>query len=194
MSPDHWPYRAEFVRQVDLPDTRAGVLLVSQIKDFQLWSKFSTFDHLLQVVAWSRRFAANARGCERKAIQQLTTMEMDSTRTLLLSISQKISYSSVLDTLSKGKGMPLSNPLFSLHPLLGDDGLIHVGDRLQQSSLDSSSIHPIVLDHRSPIVKLILCQLHHAGPSTMMALLAEINFIPGAKKLCKSISRSGVTC
>ena len=63
-------------------------------------------------------------------------MEMDSTQTLLLGISQKISYSSVLDTLSKGKGLPQSNPLFSLHPLLGDDGLIRVGGRLQQSSLD----------------------------------------------------------
>ena len=71
-------------------------------------------------------------------------MEMDSVRTMLLGISQKISYSSVLDTLSKGTGLPLSNPFFSLHPLLGDNGLIRVGGRLEQSSLDSN---PIVLDH-----------------------------------------------
>ena len=68
----------------------------------------------------------------------------DSARTLLLGISQKISYSSVLDTLSKGKDLPLFNPLFSLHPLLDDNGLIRVRGRLQQSSLDLSSIHSIV--------------------------------------------------
>ena len=93
--------------------------------------------------------------------------------------------------------MPLSNPLFSLRPLLDDDGLIRDGGRLQHSSLDSSSIHLIVLDHHSPIIKLMLCQLHcdahHAGLSTMMALLVESYFVPGAKKLCKSISRSCVT-
>ena len=38
------------------------------------------------------------------------------------------------------------------------------------------------------------CDAHHAEPSTMMALLAESYFIPVAKKLCKSISRSCVTC
>ena len=94
--------------------------------------------------------------------------------------------------------MPLSNPLFSLHSLLGDDGLICDGGRLQQSSPDSSSIHSIVLDHHSSIVKLMLCQLHcnahHARLSTMIALLVENYFIPGAKKLCNSISRSCVTC
>ena len=53
-------------------------------------------------------------------------MEMDSAHTLLLGISQKISYPSELNTLSTGKALPLSNPLLSLHPLLGDNGLIHV--------------------------------------------------------------------
>ena len=64
LSPDHWLYRAEFVRQVDLPDTRAGILLVSQMEYFHLWSKYSTFDCLLRVVAWCKMFAANARGHE----------------------------------------------------------------------------------------------------------------------------------
>ena len=55
LSLDHWPYRMEFVRQVDLPGTRADVLLESQIEDFQLWRKYSRFDRLLRVVAWCKR-------------------------------------------------------------------------------------------------------------------------------------------
>ena len=70
--------------------------------------------------------------------------------------------------------------------------------RLQRSDMDSSSIHPVVLDRCSPIVKLLVSQLHqdahHAGPSAMMSVLAENYYMSGAKILCKFISRKCVNC
>ena len=64
--------------------------------------------------------------------------------------------------------------------------------------MNSSSIHPIMLNGRSPIVKLLLSQLHqdahHAGPSAVMAVLAVNYYMPGAKKVSKFISRECVNC
>ena len=50
---------------------------------------------------------------------------MESARRSLLRISQEMSYPSEL--LSKGTFLPISNSLFSIHPLLGKKGLIRVG-------------------------------------------------------------------
>ena len=199
LPPDQWSGRVELEELMDLPEVKALILsTTTKMGKFNLWEKYSTFDRLLHVVAWCKRFAANVRGCERKDTQGLSSSEIESARRSLLRISQEMSNPSELETLSKGKALPISNSLFSIHPLLGKDGLVRVGGRLQRSDIDSSSMHPIVLDRRSPIVKPLVRQLHqdahHAEPSAMMAVLAENSYMPGAKKLCKFISRKCVNC
>ena len=52
---------------MELPEVGAFILsITTKMEKFNLWEKYSTFDRLLHVVAWRKRFAANARGRERK--------------------------------------------------------------------------------------------------------------------------------
>ena len=54
--------------------------------------------------------------------------------------------------------MSNSSSILSLQPLLGDDGLLRVGGRLQHVKTDNR--HPIILNQKYPLVKLIVTQLH----------------------------------
>ena len=97
---------------------------------FNIWEKYSTFDRLHCVVAWCKRFAASAQRRERKDTRSLSSSDMEPARRSLLRISQRMSYPSELETLSKGKALPISNSLLSIHPLLGKGNLIRVRGRL----------------------------------------------------------------
>lgn len=64
--------------------------------------------------------------------------------------------------------------------------------------MEYRSKHPIIMDRRSGLTSLIVCQVHllskHAGPATMLAILSETYFIPGVKRLTKSLSRNCILC
>ena len=56
-------------------------------------------------------------------------------------------------------------------------GLLRVKGRLNNADPDQINSHHIILDRKSPLVKLLLLQLHlksnQGGPTTMSALVAE---------------------
>ena len=58
-------------------------------------------------------------------------------------------------------------------------------------------MHPINLSQKYLVVKLLVEQLqdsHHAGPSTLLAILSETYHIPVVKRLVKKISQVCVLC
>ena len=146
------------------------------------------------MIAWCRRFTRNCQIKDREKSPRLTNEELNSARTSILAAIQRDSYASTLEVFHRDKLLPLSTSLFSLNPLLDKDGLLRVGGRLQNSEKSETSTHPIILDRHSPVVRLLLRQLHqkanHAGPTTLLALIAEEFYILGVKKLIRSISRS----
>ena len=87
------------------------------------------------------------------------------TRSSLLLDFEKESFSSTVATLWSGYHF-----LHLICALLG-------GSRLQNIHLNQTSFHPIILDRRSPLVRLLLRQFHisygHAVPTTLVALVTE---------------------
>ena len=59
-----------------------------------------------------------------------------------------------------------------MNPFLDSDGLIRVGGRLKQSSLEWSVVHPILLPRKGSITKLIVKWCHekaaHSGRNTKL--------------------------
>ena len=82
--------------------------------------------------------------------------------------------------------------------MLGQDGLMRVGGRLQRIDLKSGQQHPIILHHRDYLTQLICWQLHrdglHIRPSGLMGLICLDYSIVGAKQLAKTISRDCIKC
>ena len=153
LTPEHWPHQPNIEVRESLPEIRPIVNNI-QLKTSDLWERFSSFDNLLRVIAWCRRFTRNCQIKDREKSPRLTNEELNSARTSILAAIQRDSYASTLEVFQRGKLLLLSNSLFSLNPLLDNDGLLRVGGRLQNSERSETSTHPIILDRRSPVVRL----------------------------------------
>lgn len=130
--------------------------------------------------------------------RKLTDAELAASHKLLLHLSQNWSYPQDLEWLQKGKPVAHNSSLLSLSPLVGEDSLIWVRGRLEHSYLPYNTVHPVILDRKSRVTKLLVIQTHinykHAGPNVMMSVLAEEYHIVGIKQLMRETSRSCVTC
>ena len=155
--------------------------------DTSLWEKYSDLDRLVRTTAWCRRFLHNSlkKGDIREA--RLTSAELEDALNLLLHLSQQLSYAQELNQLQKGQPVANSSSLLLLCPLLGEEGLIRVGGRLENAELTFEAAHP---DKRSRITRLLVDQVHslskHAGPNTMLSILSEHYHIVGVKSMLRA--------
>ena len=192
--PDQWPLRADLTPIRELPELR-GIVMTISAEQQDLWAKYSSYKRLLRVCTWCLWFIHRIRD-KNEVSTQLTTKDLSETETRLLKLSQREYYLSEIDLLTKGKPVSNSSSILSLQPLLGDDGLLRVGGRLQHVKTDNR--HPIILKQKSPLVKLIVTQLHldngHVGPNTLLAIIAETYHITGVRRVVRSVSQSCVVC
>ncbi len=193
LSTGDWPRRPDINRDRELPEVKTFVMMVREDQPL-LWNRYSSLDRLLRITAWCLRW----RYRRKRTSLQLTTEEISAARLTLLKLSQGRAFPTTLDFIQKKEELPPKDPLLAFRPLLGKDGLLRVGGRLDNSGKDFSAAHPIILSRRCSLTKLLVEQVHqttgHAGPSTMLSVLADRFCIPGVKRLTKSISRQCVTC
>ena len=73
---------------------------------------------------------------------------------------------------------PKNSRLLPFHPIWDKDhSVIRVGGRINNSILSYSQSHPVILDGRHPITKLIILSEHlclmHAGPTLLLSSLNQ---------------------
>ena len=104
----------------------------------------------------------------------------------------------VFYTLQKGNVLSSSHSLSSMAPNLDPDGVLRVGGRLLKAQLSMDMTRPVLLSVKSHITQLLIQSIHatalHAGPSTVMAMMAQTYHIPSLKKYLKMLSRHCVLC
>ena len=102
-----------------------------------------------------------------------------------------------VETLQKGKPLPLSNSLCPLNPFLAD-GLLRVGGRLSQSQKDYQSRQPIILHGKHHLASLIIRSEHerlcHAGPKLTLGSLQDLYLIIGARRSVHKCTHQCITC
>ena len=111
---------------------------------------------------------------------------------------QQDSFNQQYQQIQDKKPLHLCDSLRKLYPFLDENGLLRVGGRLNRIDLPNGTKHPVLLHHKSPIVKMFCSQLHktagHPGPGTFLAILAECYYIIRGRKLAKGISKKCITC
>ena len=69
----------------------------------------------------------------------------------------------------------LKESIGCLNPYVGEDGLIRVGGRLQQSNLDEKVMHPVMLPKKGNLTEMIIGWCHQkAAHSRRNVTLIEI--------------------
>ena len=118
---------------------------------------------------------------------QLSTQELrDAEAYYWLMFSQDECFEKEIQAIRNGQGVSNSSSIFSLHPMVDPDGLLRIGGRLQNSQLSYSVRHPVILDGKHKIAKLIIRSEHlhllHAKLTLLAASLSSRYHIVGSRK------------
>ena len=88
--------------------------------------------------------------------------------------------------------------LLSLHPFIGENGLVRVGGRLKNALIPYSQKFPIILPSKHKLTELIIRDAHHkqlhAGTTALLATLREKYWILSARSVIRRILWKCVTC
>lgn len=180
--PSEWDDARPPLPLCDLPELRP-VSCAARVDEPEVewFNRFSSYDRMLRVVAYMRRFiAAGIRRVRRQpdhiAPTYLQKSELDSAAHVLEAESQRVHFIVLLHELSTGKHVS-SKPLARLAPFIDPDGVIRVGGRLRYSLLTYDCKHPILLSKRSHYAYLLCRRWHlvtcHAGPRVLTALISR---------------------
>ncbi|XP_026061422.1 uncharacterized protein LOC113045324 [Carassius auratus] len=153
------------------------------------FSQFKTLEELIESIALqgstdSNPTASDYRRAEISVLQQ----------------AQQECFPSDLEQLRTGKPLACNSRLRALAPELdGESQLIRVGGRLRHSPyLEPNNMHPIVLDPRHPITKLIIqncdSKLCHPGPERVFAELRRKYWVLRGREAIKRLQRECVQC
>ncbi|XP_008178571.1 uncharacterized protein LOC103307898 [Acyrthosiphon pisum] len=109
--------------------------------------------------------------------QYLVVSELRSAENILIKRTQADEFSLQLLAKRKQREIPKCSKLNRLHPLLRKDGPIVIGVRLENADLDENQIHPIVLQAKHKITRLIFEDHHqallHCGPQMLLAKVRQ---------------------
>ena len=161
---DAWPERrfesvqepSEEVKQVKW----VGLLWKDMDANIFHSTKYSSLAKLHRIVAYCFRFIRNARQpCHSQASGALKVSEMIAAKRTLLKRAQAESFSKEIAALEKGSPIPSRSRILKLNPRL-EDGLLVVGVRLNYAPIRHVTKHPIILDGKHDLSRLLVDEYH----------------------------------
>ena len=167
-----------------------------------LVDKFSSFNLYKRVTAWIIRFIHNCKSrvqTTQPKSGHLTTDELILAMNYWCSIIQRTHFPDELRILTtKSQKIPMSSKIYALNPFVDDQGILRVSGRQQRARFSYNSRHPIILDLRRPLTKLLIRSEHihllHGGSLLVSSSLFRNFHLLGGCRAIRSIVRSCVIC
>ena len=125
--------------------------------------------------------------------------ELDIPESKLIHLAQMESFPVELKTLTAGKPIKNSSKIATYSPFIGPAGIIRSAGRIVRLvNTEFDTKHPIILDARHTLVRLLARSLHHKhfhqGLDYMRSVLNMKYAILGLRRLLRSIENQCVTC
>ena len=166
-----------------------------------LLSRYSCWYGLRKGVAWILRFI-------RWLIQRkpnvgfkggLTPSELNEAERRIVIYTQTTHFSEEVKLVGAGKLIPRRSPVYRLDPIVGDDGVLRVGGRLEAAPVDTGSNHPAILPKDNHVGMLIVRDAHevqsrHSGSEHVLSLIRQQYWIVNGRTLVKRVLRQCVPC
>lgn len=171
---DNWPRKITLPNKEEIPEGRTKIqAFPSTSTPFMLLERFSSLQRLLRVVSYCLRFTWNCmmQG-EFRVNGNLTSDELEQVISCVVKLSQKDTFKTEIHDLKNNGFVSQKSKLLQLKPILDEKGIIRVGGRLTKSDLPYEARHPIILDNKCSLTKLIIIAEHerllHAGPQAVL--------------------------
>lgn len=210
-----WPKSSFSVEVKDVPDMKIKqISLITTIKNDDIISRFSSFNKLLHVVVYIYRFYNNVKvkirsrlpeGLTTEEISQnkfssgeLTIEEIERSKMVIVHLVQDLCFRPEIESLKISNTVVRGSKLSSLDPFLDEFGTLRVGGRLQKSSLNFESKHPIILPAKHHLTTLIIRYEHtrnlHAGPQLVLAAIRCQYWPLSGRRVVRNEIRKCVNC
>ena len=125
--------------------------------------------------------------------------ELDRAKLMLVGMAQESAFKEEHKSLRMGCPLKKESPLYKLDPFLDDNGLIRIGGRIRQTTLDDNLKFPYVLPPDHPVTTLVIRHFHdlthHQGRGmTCGEVRANGFWIVKLTKMVKSMIRKCIIC
>ena len=171
-------------------------------------NRISSWSKLLRVTAWVMRWIKIVRKRVNKTnveegsptqLHVLSVEELKAAEVVVIKGYQRKEFNEEFMVLDGHRNKKLRESIGSLNPYVGEDGLIRVGGRLQQSNLDEKVMHPVILPKKGKLTEMIIRWCHqktaHSGRNITLNEIRTSGYwvIQGNSAVKEMISRC-VTC
>ena len=163
-----FPPEERDVQQTLLPVIASNLPLLERISSYHL---------LVRIIAWILQFASNAIQRDKKDISPVLSLsKLQCAKEPWWKIAQNSAFWSETYSLESGKGLSLKSKIFPFHPYLDQQGILHIGDRLQRRVVSFTKPHPVLLPRSHRVTKHVIVAEHlcvlHAEPTLVSASLS----------------------
>lgn len=167
---------------------------VTTCQDDKLWTKFSSIQKLVRVVAYCRRFLTS----NKKRTTYLTSEEIAKALEICIKKFQQQAYSEEIEDIKKKGSVSKKSKLKALCPTIDSEGILRVGGRIENAQISENMRHPIIIPQQSHLAWLLVDEAHkktlHGGPTLLLSYLRTKYWIISAKNLVKLYVRKCVVC
>ena len=132
-------------------------------------SRISSCSKLLRVTTWVMRWIkivtkqVNKINVDDRSLTRLHVLsveELIAAEVVVIKGSQKMDFEEEFMVLDGHRNKKLKESVSCLNPYVGEDRLIRVGGRLQQSNLDKKVMHPVMLPKKGKLTEMIIRWYH----------------------------------
>ncbi|XP_035225389.1 uncharacterized protein LOC118197929 [Stegodyphus dumicola] len=160
-------------------------------------NRYSSLRKLYRVTSWILRFIYNLK-FKTKRCGELSTEELNEAEIIWTKTVQSEAFAEELSSLRQGKTISKTSSILELNPFLNNDGIMHVGGRLQKSRLSYLQRHPIIMPSKHHFVNLLVWDAHskvfHGGISETLIEIRERYWIIKGRQTVKNILRKCILC
>lgn len=193
-----WPKTTVFIPAEKLPEFKIVPPLVLISNENPEWyARFSSYDHMIRVVARMKRFIAR---CRRKIVSQesfLTRDDINLATMAVVGAAQQVAFSQLRQELANHQPVS-SKTLARLRPFVNSQNIICVGGRLSNSDLPDAQKFPILLPKSSHLSTLIVRHWHHVtchgGPRILCSLIGQQFWILSLRTLIRTVISKCTRC
>ena len=144
-----------------VPELRSTLTITASTADFISW--YSTYTKLLFVTGWILRFiqiAGIQDPNKRELLWNISGNDSQVAEQVLIRMQQDEEFPEEKARVSKGECVSRSSCWRYLDAILGKDGLLRVGGRLENAPINVDQRHPPILHGSHKITKLLIHHLH----------------------------------